>query len=79
MILVIEVQSFGTVWKLIKTETISEYAKMVALCIFTGYHMMFFVEPIVAGLEWFLCNYLMLYASMECMLQHQDRENTVSC
>lgn len=79
MILVIEVQSFGTVWKLIKSETISEYAKMVALCIITGYHMMFFVEPIVAGMEWFLCNYLLLYASMECMLQHQDRENTVSC
>ena len=72
MILVMEFQSIGTVWKLIKTDTISDYVKMVALCVVAGYHMLFFVEPIIAGMEWFLCNYILLYASMECLLKKKD-------
>ena len=68
-ILIVEVQSIRTVLKLLKQEHISTTAKMLALCILTGYHLMFFVEPIIAGMEWLLGNYLILYGSMACILR----------
>jgi hypothetical protein len=71
-ILVVEVQSIGTMVKLMKKANISDYVKLTTLGILTGYHLMFIMEPIIAGLEWLLSNYCILYGAAVCLLNEKD-------
>lgn len=81
-VVVFVVQSVVVAFRMLRSQRFSFNTKMLVLCLFLCFHMEFIVEPILAGLDWLLAFYCMIYGAMTSMVDSQQEvvnENIVAC
>lgn len=73
-IVIIVVQSLFALLRLLKSKRCSYNTKQMALCVMLCLNMEFWIEPILAGFDWMIAFYCMIYGGIAGMLSRPSEE-----